>query len=64
MLPDRVSYPGPLTYESGALPIEYQSKSLYYKNKILNIGTKRSDHTVQTKIRLLLKEQSDPGLHW
>ena len=21
MLPDRVSYPGPLTYESGALPI-------------------------------------------
>ena len=29
---------------------------------ILNIGTDRSEQTVQTKIRLLLMEQSDQGL--
>ena len=27
MLPDRVSNPGPLTYESGALPIELRGPS-------------------------------------
>ena len=30
--------------------------------KILCIGTDRSQQTVQTKIRLLLKKQSDQGL--
>ena len=30
---------------------------------ILNIGTNRCEKTVQTQIRLLLKEQSDQGLH-
>ena len=30
---------------------------------ILNFRTDRSGQTVQTKIRLLLEEQSDPGLH-
>ena len=36
MLPDRVSNPGPLTYESGALPIAYRAplkqpqKNLYH----------------------------------
>ena len=30
--------------------------------KILCIGTERSQQTVQTKIRLLLKKQSDQGL--
>ena len=29
---------------------------------ILNIGTDRSEQTVQTQIRLLLMEQSDQGL--
>ena len=29
---------------------------------ILNIGTDRSEQTVQTQIRLLIKEQSDQGL--
>ena len=29
---------------------------------ILNIGTNRSEQTVQTQIRLLLMEQSDQGL--
>ena len=28
MLPDRVSNPGPLTYESGALPIALRSPAL------------------------------------
>ena len=49
MLPDRVSNPGPLTYESGALPIALR-------------GPARCQQTVQTKIRLLLKKQSDQGL--
>ena len=29
MLPDRVSNPGPLTYESGALPIALRGPTLY-----------------------------------
>ena len=35
MLPDRVSNPGPLTYESGALPIALRGPAIYihYKNK-------------------------------
>ena len=33
-----------------------------YTVKILCIGTDRSQQTVQTKIRLLLKKQSDQGL--
>ena len=31
--------------------------------KVLNIGTDASDQTVQTLIRLLLKEQFNQGLH-
>ena len=31
--------------------------------QILCIGTDRSQQTVETKIRLLLKKQSDQGLH-
>ena len=31
--------------------------------QILCVGTDRSQQTVQTKIRLLLKKQSDQGLH-
>ena len=34
-----------------------------YTVQILCIGTDRSQQTVQTKIRLLLKKQSDQGLH-
>ena len=33
-----------------------------YTVQILCIGTDRSQQTVQTKIRLLLKKQSDQGL--
>ena len=31
MLPDRVSNPGPLTYESGALPIALRGPNTYFK---------------------------------
>ena len=34
MLPDRVSNPGPLTYESGALPIALRGPALSTKNKV------------------------------
>ena len=30
MLPDRVSNPGPLTYESGALPIALRGPAFFY----------------------------------
>ena len=30
MLPDRVSNPGPLTYESGALPIALRGPAIHY----------------------------------
>ena len=36
MLPDRVSNPGPLTYESGALPIALRGPAL--RSKPLDIG--------------------------
>ena len=35
MLPDRVSNPGPLTYESGALPIELCGPAAASKLKVL-----------------------------
>ena len=38
MLPDRVSNPGPLTYESGALPIALRgpatANNIYFRNKL------------------------------
>ena len=33
MLPDRVSNPGPLTYESGALPIALRGPAMMHKAK-------------------------------
>ena len=33
MLPDRVSNPGPLTYESGALPIALRGPVLLYRSE-------------------------------
>ena len=35
MLPDRVSNPGPLTYESGALPIALRGPALFRRETIL-----------------------------
>ena len=38
MLPDRVSDPGPLTYESGALPIALRSPAYY--SSVSSLGTR------------------------
>ena len=43
-----------------SLELSWQDSSTV---QILCIGTDRSQQTVQTKIRLLLKKQSDQGLH-
>ena len=37
MLPDRVSNPGPLTYESGALPIALCGPALSYHQMIMTV---------------------------
>ena len=38
MLPDRVSNPGPLTYESGALPIALRGPALHIRRtECLNV---------------------------
>ena len=34
MLPDRVSNPGPLTYESGALPIALRGPALFSRTSM------------------------------
>ena len=38
MLPDRVSNPGPLTYESGALPIALRGPATKGNNSANNVG--------------------------
>ena len=38
MLPDRVSNPGPLTYESGALPIALRGPAFCKKNNSLTLA--------------------------
>ena len=54
MLPDRVSNPGPLTYESGALPIALrgpalinESQSVCFREKISKIIPVTSSHLKQ-----------------
>ena len=57
MLPDRVSNPGPLTYESGALPIALRGPALlFWKNgsqffvqKLTQYGSMREVY-INTKI--------------
>ena len=47
MLPDRVSNPGPLTYESGALPIALRGPAVVTLQLVRNIlGTKRQKLTM------------------
>ena len=36
MLPDRVSNPGPLTYESGALPIALRGPAFHSEKQLAN----------------------------
>ena len=37
MLPDRVSNPGPLTYESGALPIALRGTAPNFNKKLIHV---------------------------
>ena len=46
MLPDRVSNPGPLTYESGALPIALRGPGLFCKGKTCIIAKLQRIHFV------------------
>ena len=50
MLPDRVSNPGPLTYESGALPITLYENSKDEKTLALKTGDPFSKVTLQTNL--------------
>ena len=51
--------PSDLALSSTLINLNYRSRTTV---QILCIGTDRSQQTVQTKIRLLLKKQSDQGL--
>ena len=42
MLPDRVSNPGPLTYESGALPIALRGPAVILQTHLLNFSFNNS----------------------
>ena len=53
MLPDRVSNPGPLTYESGALPIALRGPANFYK--VIR-------GQIQTFVILALRKTSVKGL--
>ena len=61
MLPDRVSNPGPLTYESGALPIALRgpaNKSCFNVSKCTKYWTNGNEQTVTTD-HAAKKEQFD-----
>ena len=49
MLPDWVSNPGPLTYESGALPIALRGPALLFMGQFTgNIGNTAPNHCTVT----------------
>ena len=49
-------------YHRKTIVCNIEGRNLVATVQILCIGTDRSQQTVQTKIRLLLKKQSDQGL--
>ena len=50
MLPDRVSKPGALTYESGALPIALRGPQNHEKqNKVHDINTEKEKMTAENQ---------------
>ena len=51
-------------YASLCNPLMIADRLMEFTIQILCIGTDRSQQTVQTKIRLLLKKQSDQGLRY
>ena len=54
MLPDRISNPGPLTYESGALPIALRGLAIKSKRHSCNVN----DWSCQNLIKLFLLARS------
>ena len=61
MLPDRVSNPGPLTYESGVLPIALRGPAIVYPGlRLLPHEIAVSTDTVYPKFRLLPLETAVP----
>ena len=55
MLPDRVSNPGPLTYESGALPIALRgparaSDMIRLRNMLMRVGDKTHQYLTPTVV--------------
>ena len=45
MLPDRVSNPGPMTYESGALPIALAARPFVLVSSVINVAKYSEKHT-------------------
>ena len=60
MLPDRVSNPGPLTYESGVLPIALRGPAFYH---LMEIAV-NSIQTVKTLIRLRVMRGGGRVVRW
>ena len=56
MLPDRVSNPGPLTYESGALPIALRGPAISCDILPLHIDFVLDFSEVQESLEMRLKE--------
>ena len=62
MLPDRVSNPGPLTYESGALPIALRGPAVLIESKGISsyrssgINTESKMHTSFQKFIFICKQ--------
>ena len=52
MLPDRVSNPGPLTYESGALPIALRGPAHYFGIRSLS-GYRQGSKTVCAEVKYI-----------
>ena len=51
MLPDRVSNPGPLTYESGALPIALRGPAKLFVKQLYSQGRVKHDMRIAKKTR-------------
>ena len=54
MLPDRVSNPGPLTYESGALPIALRGPALSKNECVIKVWPILSRAKVTSSLRSIL----------
>ena len=66
MLPDRVSNPGSLTYESGALPIALRPPPLKQPQKSVSFSLEGKTHLTaelpKTKIFVVILEAESPVL--